>query len=50
MGKNMYGIRPEKLSNGELVRYAWITGPAQLTPEWIAELIKRLELTLDDLK
>lgn len=46
----MQGIRPENLSLEELVRYAWLTGPAQLTPEWVAELITRLEQTLDDLK
>lgn len=50
MGEDMQGIRPENLTTEELVRYAWVTGPAQLQPEWVAELIKRLEHTLDDLK
>ena len=50
MGEDMQGIRPENMSDEELVRYAWLTGPAKLTPEWVAELIKRLEHKLDDLK
>ncbi len=50
MGEDMHGIRPENLSDAELVRYACLTGPAQLTPDWVAELIKRLEQKLDDLK
>jgi len=47
MGKNMSGIRPENLSDEELVRYAWGIGAAQLTPVWVAELIKRLEKQID---
>jgi hypothetical protein len=50
MGKNMSGIRPEHLSDKELVRYAWGIGAAQLTPAWVAELLKRLEQKLDDPK
>jgi hypothetical protein len=50
MGEDMHGIRPENLSDAELVRYARLTGAAQLPPDWVAELIKRLEQKLDDLK
>ena len=46
----MHGIRLENLSDEELVRYACLTGAAQLTPDWVAELIKRLEQKLDELK
>lgn len=44
----MLGIQPRNMSDRELVHYAWVTGAAQLTPEWVAELIKRLEQKLDD--
>lgn len=44
----MLGIQPRNMSDKELVQYAWVTGAAQLTPEWVAELIKRLEQKLDD--
>jgi hypothetical protein len=38
------------MSDEELVRYARLTDPAKLSPDWVTELIKRLEQTLDDLK
>ena len=44
----MQGIQPQSLSNEELVRYAHLTGYDKLPPEWVAELAKRLEATLDD--
>lgn len=46
----MYGIRPESLSTAELVKYAWLEGPERLPPEWVTEILKRLEQTLDDNK
>jgi len=47
--KNMHGIRPENLTNKELVHYAWLTGAAQLPPDWVVELIKRLEDSLKEI-
>lgn len=44
----MSGIQPSQLSNEELARYAHLIGPDKLAPEWVAELIKRLEQTIDD--
>lgn len=46
----MYGIRPESLSTEELVKYAWLEGPEHLPADWVKELLKRLEQTLDDNK
>lgn len=45
----MSGIQPASLTDEELVRYAWLN-QEKLTPEWIKELIRRLERTLDDNK
>lgn len=50
MGEDMHGIRPENLSDEELVRYARLSDPAHLSPDWVTELIKRFEQKLDDLK
>ena len=46
----MQGIRPQTLTTAELVRYAHNLGPANLPADWVAELLKRLEQTLDDNK
>lgn len=46
----MQSLRPETLTNAELVKYAWLAGANTLKEDWIAELIKRLEATLDDNK
>ena len=46
----MQSIRPENLTNEELVRYAQLTGADKLGKEWVAELLKRFEATLDDNK
>jgi hypothetical protein len=45
----MPSIRPENLTTEELVRYAWLH-QENLTREWVLELIKRLEATVDDNK
>ena len=45
----MHGIRPENLTNKELVHYAWLTGAAQLPPAWVEELIKRVEESLKEI-
>lgn len=42
----MSGIQPQTLSDSELVRYADLMGADKLPPEWVAELIKRLEIRL----
>lgn len=44
----MSGIRPFQLTNEELVRYANMQPPESLPAEWVAEILKRLEQTLDD--
>lgn len=46
----MSGIQATQLSTFELVHYSWLIGPDKLSPEWIQELIKRLEQSLDDSK
>lgn len=44
----MSGIQPQQLTNEELVRYASLMSYGTVPAEWVAELIKRLEATLDD--
>jgi hypothetical protein len=44
----MSGIRPSQLTNEELVRYARLEAPGNLPPEWVEEILKRFEQTLDD--
>lgn len=44
----MQGIRPQQLTDEELVRYARLL--TQLPPDWAAELLKRFEAKLDDNK
>lgn len=46
----MQGIRPQTLTNEELVRYAHTMGPTNLPADWVAELLKRFEQSLDDNK
>jgi hypothetical protein len=46
----MSGIDFRNLTTAELVHYAWLMGPDKLPPNWVEELIKRLEQTLDDNK
>lgn len=45
----MQGIRPEGLSDEELVRYAYLFG-FLLPSDWVKELVRRLEQKLDDNK
>ena len=45
----MQGIRPEGLSNEELLKYIWLLGD-KLPLDWITELAKRFEALLDDNK
>lgn len=49
MEKSMFGIQPANLSDEELVRYAWLS-QGILPPEWVKELVLRLEQKLDDNK
>lgn len=50
----MSNIRPQQLTDRELLDYAHLTGYDKLSPEWVQELAKRLEVlvreTEDDLK
>jgi len=50
MGKDMFGIQPQNLSNDELVKYAHLLD-METVPEWarawIMELAKRLENFVD---
>jgi hypothetical protein len=50
MEQAMSGIRPQILTNEELVKYAWLQGVDKLPQQWVAEILKRLEATLDDNK
>ena len=38
----MQGIRPQQLTNQELLDYAHLTGYDKIAPEWVEELAKRL--------
>lgn len=44
----MHDLQPQTLTDAELVKYAYLTGADKLPPNWVAELIKRLDATLDD--
>lgn len=44
----MQGIRPQQLTNRELLNYAYLTGYDKLPPEWVEELCTRFEALLDD--
>ena len=46
----MQGIQPQRLTDEELVRYAHLQGYDKLPPEWVKELVLRLERALDDNK
>lgn len=37
----MQGIQPQRLTDKELLHYATLVPPAQLSPEWVAEILKR---------
>ena len=39
----MQGLKPQGLTNKELLKYAHLFGYDKLTPEWVQELAKRLE-------
>lgn len=46
----MSGIQFSTLTTAELVHYAWLMGPDKLPPEWVRELLTRIEDLLDDNK
>lgn len=57
MEQSMQGIRPQNLSDEELLNYAYLQGYGNLDADWTYELIKRLdrmikekEALADDLK
>ena len=39
----MQGLKPQRLTTRELLDYAHLFGYDKLSPEWVAELAKRLE-------
>jgi hypothetical protein len=43
----MQGIRPQTLSDNELLRYIYIMGFDKVPPEWIQELVERFTRLLD---
>jgi hypothetical protein len=43
----MQGIRPQQLTNEELLCHAYIIGYGKLSPEWAEEICKRFEALLD---
>ena len=43
MEKNMQGIQPQSLTNDELERVAYITGPDKLPANWVAEILRRTQ-------
>jgi hypothetical protein len=44
----MQGIQPQRLTNEELMRLAYITGYDKLPAEWVAEICTRFAASLDD--
>ena len=45
MEQSMSSLRPQNLTDRELLDYAHLTGYDKLPPEWVEELAKRLEAT-----
>ena len=39
----MQGLKPQRLTDKELLSYAHLFGYDKLTPEWVEEITKRLE-------
>lgn len=39
----MQGIQPQTLTNDELERTVYITGPDKLPTNWVAELLRRTQ-------
>lgn len=46
----MQGIRPQGLSNEELLRYIYVMGFDKVPAEWVKELVERMSTLLDDNK
>ncbi len=46
----MSSIRPQQLSNEELLRHIYIQGFDKVSAEWVQELCERLAKLLDDNK
>lgn len=44
----MSNIRPQQLTDRELLDYAHLTGYDKLSPEWVQELAKRFEHLLNN--
>ena len=43
MEKNMQSLQPQSLTNSELERLSYITGPDKLPANWVAEILRRTE-------
>jgi hypothetical protein len=43
MEKNMQSLQPQSLTNDELERVAYITGPNKLPANWVAEILRRTQ-------
>lgn len=43
MEKNMQNIQPQTLTNDELERMVYITGPDKLPANWVAEVLRRTQ-------
>lgn len=44
----MQGIQPQSLTNDELERVAYITGPNKLPANWVAEILRRTQSDWSD--
>ena len=44
----MQSVRPEQLTDEELLRHVYMMGNKDLPQEWVEELCKRLASALDD--
>ena len=44
----MSSIRPQLLSDEELLRYSWVNGVEKLSAEWVTELVARMEKLIDE--
>ena len=40
----MQSLQPQSLTNSELERLSYITGPDKLPANWVAEILRRTEL------
>ena len=48
MEKNMQNIQPQTLTDDELERVAYVTGPDKLPANWAAEVLRRTHAAWDN--